>query len=453
MAVGGECVGMNTKNFRPYEPKQMMLLPPSLDEWLPEDHLVYFISDAVDQMDLRPIYAKYSNPKGYPPYDPRMMVKVWIYAYAVGIRSSRRVERALYEDVAMRVLSANQQPDHWTLSNFRKIHHEAMGNLLVDTIRLAKKAGLVKMGHVAIDGTKLRANASKHRAMSYGRMKKEEERLRAEVERFLKEADQVDAEEDALYGDRRGDELPPELADRKKRLKTIRRAKAELEEEARQREAGRQEEARRKGKKPRPSKKPVPDDKAQRNFTDPDSRIMRNSDKAFIQAYNGQAAVDAETQIIVAAELTNQAADSPHLPGLVKQAEENTGLKIREASADAGYCSDDNLAFLESRGIEAFIPPDKIRHSAWRTARPPRGRIPKGLDRRGRMRRKLRTKRGRQRYKLRQESVEPVFGQIKWGRGLHQLLLRGQEKARSSWRFECAVHNLLKMWRARVAWG
>lgn len=255
-------------------------------------------------------------------------------------------------------------------------------------------------------------------------------------------------------GNRRGDELPPELADRKKRLEAIRRAKAELEEEARQREAQRQEGARKKGKKPRLPKKPVvPKDRAQYNFTDPEFRIMKNSDKAFIQAYNAQAAVDAETQIVVAADLTNQAADSPHRPELVRQAEVNTGDRPKEVSADAGYCSEENLFMLDAQGIEAFIPPDKIKHTAWRTLTPPRGPIPKSLDPKGRMRRKLRTRRGREHYRLRQQSVEPVFGQIKWNRGLHQLLLRGLEAARDSWRFECAVHNLLKMRTAAMARG
>lgn len=444
------------KHFRPYQPKnQIMLLPPVMSDWLPPDHEIHFIDDAVDRMDLSAIFAAYDNPQGYPPYHPAMMTKVLVYAYLRGIRSSRKIERALWEDVAMRVLSGNQQPDHWTLAHFRKRHQKALAGLFEQTVRMAQEAGLVKLGHVAVDGTKVKANASKHSAMSYGRMEKEAARLRAEIDQYFRDAEAADAEEDRLYGDRRGDELPPELADRKKRLAAIERAKAILEAEAREREAQRQAQAAEKGRKSRRPKAPagVPKDKAQYNFTDPDSRIMRSSDKAYIQAYNGQVAVDAESQIIVAAEMTNQAADAPHLLSLVDQVQRNTGRPAREVSADAGYYSQENLDGLAERGIEAFIPPEKIRHSDWRTATPPRGRIPRGLDAKGRMRRKLRTQRGRARYKLRQQSVEPVFGQIKWNRGLQQLLLRGLAAAQTSWRFECAVHNLMKMWKAGVQWA
>lgn len=446
---------LGMKHFRPYQPEQLLLLPPSLDEWLPRDHEIYFISDAVDRMDLGRIYARYDNPQGNPPYHPRMMVKVLIYAYMRGIRSSRKIERTLWEDIPMRVLSGNQQPDHWTIANFRRQHLEALGDLLVQTVRMAREAGLVKLGQVAIDGTKVKANASKHSAMSYGRMKQEEERLRKEIAAWFREAEAVDAREDRKYGSRRGDELPPELADRKRRLEAIERAKAVLEAQAREREAQRQASAEKKGKKPRPPKNPpgVPPDKAQYNFTDPESRIMKNGDKAFIQGYNAQAAVDVESQIIVAADLTNQAADAPHLVGLVEQAERNTECALREVSADAGYFSETNVNELVAKGIEVWIPPEKVRHREWRTMSSPRGRIPRGLDLRGRMRRKLRTKRGRARYKLRQQSVEPVFGQIKGNRGLRQFLLRGLVATRASWRFECAVHNLLKMWKAGVAWA
>ena len=434
---------MGMKKFRPYQQaSEQMLLPPSMRDWLPSDHEIYFISDAVEHMDLTKIMASYGEDRGSPPYHPKMMVKVLIYAYARGVRGSRRIERMLWEDVPMRVLAGNQQPDHWTIAAFRRRHLEALGELFAQTVQMAQAAKLVRLGHVAVDGTKVKANASKHRAMSYERMKKEEARLRKDIARYLRESDEVDAEEDEIYGDQRGNELPPELADPKKRLEVIRKAKAELEAEARAK-------AKAKGKDPETA---VPKDKAQRNFTDPDSRIMLSSDKAFIQAYNAQAAVDSEHQIIVAADATNQAADAPHLIDLAKQIERNTGRRPKEISADAGYYSETNVTTLMDAGIETLIPPKKIRHSEWRELTSPRGRPPKDLDLRARMWRKLRTKPARRRYKLRQQTVEPVFGQIKWNRGLRQWLLRGLVATRHSWRFECAVHNLLKMRTAGVAW-
>lgn len=434
------------KTFRPYQPNQTLLLPPSLGDWLPKDHLAYFLSEVVDQLDLSKIYGAYQEERGYPPYDPRMMVKIWVYAYAKGIRSSRRIAAALYEDVAFRVLADNQQPSFSTIALFRRRHHEALGELLVQTVRLAQKAGLVQLKQVAVDGTKVKANASKHSSMSYGRMQEEEKRLEAEIEQYLKEADTVDAEEDAAFGDRRGDELPPELADRQKRLEAIRRAKAELEEEARRKaeEQRVKEPANRRDKDDPP---PKPKAKAQRNFADPDSRIMRNAEKAFIQGYNAQLVVDVKSQIILASDLTNQAADVGHLVPLIDQVEVNTGQAPKQVLADAGYYSDANRAALEQRGIDALIPPYKVKHTVWREARYPRGRIPRNLSAKDRMWRKVMSKRGRETYKLRHTSVEPVIGQIKWARNLLQFTVRGLAKVRSLWRFDCAVHNLLKLYR------
>lgn len=443
------------KRFRPYHPNQLMLLPPNMREWLPADHPVYFIDDVVDQLDLSEIYQKYDEERGQPPYHPRLMVKILLYGYSRGIRSSRKIERALYEDVGFRVLAGNQQPDHWTISEFRRQHHPALGRLFVQTVELAEKAGLVALRHLAIDGTKVKANASKHAAMSYGRMKQEEERLQAEIEQWFQEADAIDREEDRRFGAKRGDELPEHLADHRKRLEAIRKAKAELEAEAREKQkaeqAKRRAEAEAKGKTYRPRRDPEkakPKEKEQRNFTDPESRLMRTSQKAYEYGYNAQAGVDAESQVIVAADLTNQAADAPHLPSILEQAERNTGRRPCEASADAGYYSATNLSALEDREVEAFIPPDRIGHNAWRRMTSPRGRIPKNATREDRMRRKLRTKRGRERYRLRQTSAEPVFGQIKEGMGFRTFLLRGQSKARSEWRLICAVHNLMKIFRA-----
>jgi len=447
---------MSTKKFRPYNPNETYLFPPSPQDWLPENHPAHFVNEVVAQLDLGPIYQSYDALRGYPPYHPTMMVKVWIYAVMKGIHSSRKVEKALYEDIGFRFLSGNQQPDHWTLSEFRRRHHKALGELFVQTVRLAATAGLVKLNHVVLDGTKIKANASKHSAMSYARMEKEEERLRREIERIFREIDANDRDEDRKYGNRRGDELPPELATRQKRLEAIKRAKAELEAEARAKEEARRKEKgdrdkpprRRNRNKPTKPEEIKPEAKAQRNFTDPDSRIMKDSNKAFIQGYNAQAGVDAETHIIVTAELTNQAGDTVHLPDQVEQVRQNTGHYPKEVSADAGYCSEKNLTFLEEKGIEAFIPPEKVTHSEWRERKSPRGRIPQNASRKYLMRRKLTTKRGRERYKLRQTSVEPVFGHVKEQLGLRQFLLRGLSKVRSWWRFTCAVHNLLKLYRA-----
>lgn len=445
------------------------MLPPSVKDWLPSDHLAYFIIALIPKFDLKPIYMTFKNQFGAPAFRPEMMVAIWLYAYCVGIRSSRRVMRALVEDVAFRVVAGNQQPDFRTLNEFRRKHHKLLAALFVQTVQMAQKAGLVKMGHVAIDGTKVKANASKHSAMSYGRMKEEEKRLREEIERWFDEADAIDAEEDELYGDKAGWELPEHLSTQEKRLAAIEKAMKELEEEAKQaaadeekkkleekakrrthKEKRKQRREEKKAKKGKNQPAAEPDAKAQRNFTDSESRIMLNSEKTFIQGYNAHAAVDAETHIIVAAELTNRAADSPHLPPLVEQAKRNTGESPKEASADAAYCSEDNLAFLEESGIEAFIPPNKVKHNEWRQAKPMRGRPPKNLSRRQKMKRKLLTKRGKERYKLRMTSVEPVFGQIKEARGLRQFLHRGLEKVHSMWLFECAAHNIMKMFRAGV---
>jgi transposase len=434
------------KKFRDYRPNQTYLLPPSMRDWLPEDHPVYHISEMVDKMDLSAIYGEYREERGYPPYDPKMMVKVLLYAYSKGIRSSRKIERALHEDVGFRVLSANQQPDFWTIAAFRRRHHKALGDLFLQTVRIAERAGLVKLRHVAVDGTKIKANASKHSAMSYGRMKTEVERLRKEIEEYLRQCDEVDAAEDKKYGKGSGWRLPEHLSTAKKRLEAIERAKKELEEEERRKQNDNDQ-----GSPPEGGSPPgVPDDKDQRNFTDPESRIMLNSDKSFIQGYNAQAVVDADSKVIVAADLTNRCSDVQHLQGLVAQVERNTGRRPKEVSADAGYWSEANVRALEGRGIEVFIPPEKVKHSEWRTQGSPRGRIPSGLSVKDLMRRKLRTKRGRKRYKLRQTSVEPAFGTIKEPLGLRQFLLRGLAKARSEWLMICAVFNILKMFGAGV---
>jgi transposase len=444
------------KRFKDYSLNQPFLFPPSVLDWLPKDHPAHFISEVVDSLDLSGIYNDYGEGKGQPPYNPSMMVKVLIYALSKGIRSSRKIEMALYEDVGFRYLSGNQQPDHWTISEFRKRHHQVLGDLFVQTVQLSQKAGLVKLNHVSVDGTKIKANASKHAAMSYAYMQKEEQRLRQEIERLLKDMEKTDKEEDKLYGKRRGDELPEELATTEKRLQVIRKAKAELEEEARQRQEQLQKEQEAKPKKKRSRKSKnkknnpgEPDPKAQKNFTDPESRIMKSSDKSFIQAYNAQATVDTKSQIIVAADVTILANDCNQLQDQIEQVKENTGSYPKEASADAGYFSEPNVKFLIREQIEAYIPPEKIKHSEWRNMPPaPRGRIPCDISIKDLMRRKLRTKLGRKRYKLRQQTVEPVFGIVKEQFGLRQFLHRGLAKVRSTWRLTCAVFNIMKLYRA-----
>ena len=434
-----------SKTFRPYEPYQDFLMPASMREWLPADHLVYFISDIVDQLDLSAILVRYAGEeRGYPPYHPAMMVKVLLYAYCIGVPSSRKIEKRLCEDIALRVLAANNTPDFRTISDFRKDHLKALSGLFLQVLKLCQKAGLVKLGHVALDGTKIKANASKHKAMSYKRMKEEEVRLEAEVLALMKKAGAVDEEEDRRYGkDKRGDELPEELAFRESRLKKIREAKQALEEEAKH-EAEVAAAAGKKNKK----HTGLPNDKAQRNFTDPESHIMpAPGGKHFIQAYNAQAAVDSAHQVIVAAEVTNKPADRGQAAPMIEVVKENTGQLPRQMSADAGYFSSDAVNNLTAQGIDVYMPPDKMSH---RTALPPapRGRIPKDLSIVDRMRRKLRTKKGKERYGLRKELPEPVFGQIKQVRGFSQFLLRGVDKVSGEWKLVCAGHNLLKLFGA-----
>ena len=434
-----------SKTYLPYDPDQQLLLPAALQEWLPDDHLAYFISDVVDQLDLSSITARYEGERrGGPPYHPRMMVKVLLYGYCVGVASSRRIAQRLHEDIAFRVLAANNTPDFRTISDFRKDHLAALSGLFLQVLAFCQRVGLVKLGHVALDGTKVRANASRHKAMSYKRMKEKEAQLAAEVAELLRRAQEVDDEEDRRYGqDKRGDELPEELAFREGRLEKIREAMAALEAEA-------QAAAEAEGKE-HPG---VPDDKAQRNFTDAESRIMPGpGGRDFQQAYNCQAVVDHAHQVIVAARATNQSSDKQQAAAMMQETIDNVGAVPREVSADAGYYSAKAVDELYALGVDPFVAPEQTRHG--RVVPPaPRGRIPKHLSPRDRMRRKLRTRRGRQRYALRMETVEPVFGQIKAGRGFRQFLLRGLEKVNGEWSLICTGHNLLKLFRfGRLAPG
>ena len=371
----------------------------------------------------------------------------------MGIRSSRRIEQKTYEDVAFRVLSCDTHPDHSRISDFRKRHLPEISRLFVQVLEICKESGLVKLGHVALDGTKVKANASKHKAMSYARMKKREPELAAEVDRLLAEAEALDEQEDKKYGKgKRGDELPKELRFKQARLAKIREAKQALEEQARQEaiEAGKLDHDGNPppGGEAGSSKPPagIPEDKEQRNFTDPESRIMLDgATKAFVQGYNGQAAVDCESQVIVAADVTQQANDKQQLVPMVEQIEDNLGEIPDRVLADAGYFVEEKVESLTDNFIEPFIPRDRIKHSD-PPQQPPRGRIPNNTSVVDRMLRKLKTKAGKKTYLKRKESVEPVFGQIKEARGIRAFLLRGLEKVKAEWYLICLTHNILKLW-------
>jgi len=454
------------KTFRPYDPEQVLLMAPALKDWVPEGDLAHFVSDLVEgSLDLSAIYASYEGERGYPPYDPRLMLKLLIYGYATGTVSSRKLERATHRDVAVRMLVADQHPDYRSIARFRARHLDALAGLFVQALRLCKKAGLVKMGTLAIDGTKLRANASRHKAMSYERMGRAEAQLEAEIAAIeeqaaaiLADAEATDAAEDELYGpDRRGDELPAELARRESRLARIREAKAALEAEEQERERARQAEMRAEGREPR---KPDPDEEppaprpaAQRNFTDPESKIMKTSDGSFHQCFNAQAVVDSHAQVILAADATGEAPDARRLEPALEQLAENLEAieaELPEGAAllgDAGYFSEDNVKITVEHGLDPFLATGRFKRSEPQPPAP-RGPVPKGATPKQRMARKLKTKRGRSAYARRKAIVEPVFGQIDTVQSARQLLLRGEAAARAQWRFHCAVHNLLKLHRA-----
>ena len=428
------------KTYRPYCPDQMFLLPPSLRDWLPENHLSYFVSDVVDNLDLDEIESFYEkDERGQPPYHPRMMTKVLVYAYCVGVFSSRKIQKRLLEDVAFRVLAADNRPDFRTISDFRKIHHKALEGLFKQVLRLAMAAGAIKLGRVALDGSKVKANASKHKAMSYGRMKEEERALKEEVRNLLAQAKAADDEEDARYGrDKSGDELPEELNRRETRLQRIREAKRALEERAR-------EEAEENDKSEKDAKGSKPKDKAQYNFTDPQSRIMKGAD-GFVQAFNAQVAVESVSQLIVGQAVTQEVNDKKQTTPMVTTIEQQAGQKPAELLADSGYCSDQNLEYLEERKINAYVATDRQQHGKRRGACK-RGPLPQGTNRVDRMKRKLQTKTGAKIYAARKSIVEPVFGQIKHARGFRQFILRGIEKVQAEWALVCATHNILKMYR------
>jgi transposase len=449
------------KTYRPYEPKQSFLLPPSPLDWLPEGHLARFILDVVERLNISAINAYYEREqRGYPPHHPTMMVALLLYGYCVGVPSSRKIEKRTHEDVAFRVIAGNTHPDHTCISEFRRIHLRALAELFVQVLRLCQRAGLVKLGHVALDGTKMKASASKHKAMSYERMQKDDEKLKQKIAELLRTAEQADADEDAQYGKgRRGDELPEELQRAEGRREKIQTLMAELEAEAaEQREAAKESSSNDdddapppSGPAPLPSHKipttsdGTPTPKAQRNFTDADSRIMKTGD-GFIQGYNCQAAVDEEHQIIVAEAVTNQSPDVEHLIPMIDRVVFNCGKAPVNWSSDTGYMSEANLIGAYERGVDPHIATGRRKHGE-----PPptvRGRPPADLTLKESMARKLATKRGAAVYSRRKVIAEPPFGQIKHVRGFRQFLLRGLAKVSGEWSLISLTHNLLKLHRA-----
>jgi transposase len=433
------------KGYRTYLPEQDLLLPPSLREWLPEDHLVYFVSDVVDQLDLSAMDAVYGEERrGQPPYDPRLMTKLLVYGYCTGVFSSRRIQKRLREDIPFKVLAAGNEPDFRTISDFRKIHIGTLPGLFEQVLEMALESGAIQVGRVSLDGTKVKANASKHKAMSYGRMKEKQQQLKEEVQQLLAQAQAADEEEDRRHGDKRGDELPEELRRRETRLAKIKLAKRVVEQRAREKAAA-------EGKSAEEAKRAKPADKDQYNFTDPESRIMKGAD-GFVQGYNAQAAVEPERGLIVGQTVTEAANDKEQLQPMVEAIEQQSGQRPAGILADSGYCSDENLEYLESeqqpeRKIEGFIATGKQKHGEHRLPAK-RGPLPTGATRVERMKRKLRTQVGKAIYAARKCVVEPVFGQIKQARGFRQFLLRGKEKVKGEWALVCLTHNILRLYAA-----
>lgn len=431
-------------SFRPYAPDQDLLLPPSLGDWLPEGHLAYFISDVVEELELAAFYAPYEGDgRRKAPYEPSMMLKTLLYAYSTGVFSSRKIAKKLEEDVAFRVLGANNFPQHRTICDFRKRHLEDFKSIFVQVVQIASGAGLVRLGTVAIDGTKVRANASKHKAMSYGRMQPEEQRLEQEIAELCGQARSTDEEEDRLYGeDRRGDELPEELQHRQDRLEKIRQAKASLEQAQSEADAARgrhQDDERKPPRRGRPYKRDfgVPADKSQSNFTDPESRIMKTAE-GYQQCYNGQLAVDDEFQLIVSNALTNNASDNGELIGLVAGIERTLDEAPKAVLADAGYRSEPCLVELEQRQIDAYVSVGREGKSG--------GTIDaEAYPATARMADKLEGADGKARYAQRKALVEPANGWIKHVLGFRRFSFRGLQAVRGEWDLICLATNLRRM--------
>lgn len=443
-----------SKQFRPWNPDQSFLFPPSPRDWLPENHLVYFLLDVVPQMNLQPILQPYqAEERGQPPYHPTMLTTLLLYGYATGTFSSRRLMSRCETDAAFRVVVGDDIPDFRTISDFRKRHLTALEGLFVEVLKLCAKAGLAKVGRIALDGSKVKANASRHKAMSYDYMLQEEQRLKEEIQGLLAQAEAADQTEDHTFGrDRRGEELPEELARRESRLSRIQEAKAALEADARQQARAAEAERQQQGKPPSGNdpEQAKPEPKAQYNFTDPESKIMKVSNKGWDQCLNAQVAVN-EHQIILAADVTDETNDKKQVKPMIEQTQANAAAagvaeKVKEMVADSGFYSEANVEYLKEEDIDPYIATERLKHHE-KIATAPRGRCPQGMTAKQRMARKLRTKKGRERYARRKGMVEPVFGQVKQARGFRQFLLRGRKKMRAEWRLVSLTHNLLKLWR------
>ena len=424
------------KTFRDWNPEQALMFPPTPMDWVGEEELVPFIRNLVlEDLDLSEIVQQYQEERGYPPFHPVMMTALLLYSYCSAIYSSRRIARACKQRVDFLALTGMQKPDHRTVNLFRQRHLESLTGLFKQVLKLCEKAGLVKLGHVALDGTKIRANASKQKSMTYAAMKKSEDRLKAEIDRWFAEAERIDREEDELYGeDKAGDELPEWVANKQERLKRIRQAKAELEAEARA-AAEEEPDPNKTGHKARPTG--IPSEKQQRNLTDSESRLMKSGD-GFVQAYNAQAAVDSYRQVIVAQTLNNNGSDMHQMIPLLQQIRSNVDRQAKEVSADSGYCSALNLKALKKRHIRGYVATTLHRKHA---------KVGPQVQR---MRQRLKQGGRRSRYRLRKQIVEPVFGQIKQGRGFRQFLLRGENKVAGEWSLLCTAHNLLKLAAAKA---
>lgn len=445
------------KTFRRYDPAQSLLMPPSLDDWLPDDHTARFVAETVDELlDLTAVYVSYVEASGAPPFDPKMMLKLLLYGYSTGVTSSREMERRCHVDVAFRWLSANTTPDYRSLARFRRRHLGALDALFVQVLALCAGAGLVKLGRVALDGTKLRASASRHKAMSYDRLGSRIGVLEAEVAAILAEAEATDRAEDEMFGeDHRGDEVPRELARRETRLAKMRAAKEAIESDARDKASEQAaERARRGGQADAQAERATPEKKAQRNFTDPDARMMKTND-GFHYAYNAQAVVDEHRQVVLVAALTQCANDVNQLFTMVEATEANLAAADIDDDpdvvlADAGYCSETNLQTAADRQINVLVATGRLKHNE-RVADVPRGPIPKDATQRERMARRLRTKKGRADYARRKAIVEPAFGQMKVRQHAGFLRLRGLSGAQGEWTLHTLCHNLRKLANARQA--
>lgn len=427
-----------SKKFLPYDPSQNFLLPANPREWLPRGHLAYFVLEAVEKLDLSSFYESYKEGPGAPPHDPRLMVGLLLYANMKAQRSSRQIERALQEDIGFRVLAGQNGVDHDTICSFRVRHRLAIEGIFPQVLMMAKRAGLLELDHVAGDGTKVRANASKRKAMTLKRLRGEEEALREDVKKWLDESDEIDRKENERLGKRNGYTLPPELQDKEKLREFLDKTIKELEERER-------EEAKDRGRR-----SDEPRETAQFNFTDPESRVMPDSaDKTcFVQAYNAQLAVN-KSQIIVATTVTNNPIDNPHLPEVVHLIKKNVGCFPEEMSWDAGYAKRSNLVLLDELGIDGYVSTSKNKRDRI-DERNPVGRPTTSDDPLVLMTRKVQTPRGKRRYALRKQIVEPVIGQLKEAMRFRRFLLRGLDLVNMEWSLACTAHNLRKLWTAQA---